>query len=123
MDLNGKRFAWQGVALLPFVEESRLIRALEDVYPNLTTSESEPAGTTVCVCVSARVCVCLCVCVHACSCVHAYVRAFVHVRKSMYMHMSHLNTVCVGRLSVVLLFQFILPRLCSILSPTLDINR
>ena len=43
VDLNGKRFAWQGVALLPFVEESRLIKALEDVYPDLSPSESESA--------------------------------------------------------------------------------
>ena len=50
VDLNGKRFAWQGVALLPFVEESRLIGALESVYPNLTSSESEPARASVCAC-------------------------------------------------------------------------
>ena len=50
VDLNGKRFAWQGVALLPFVEESRLIGALESVYPNLTSSESEPAWPSVCAC-------------------------------------------------------------------------
>lgn len=48
VDLNGKRFAWQGVALLPFVEESRLIGALGGVYPNLTSSESEPAWASVC---------------------------------------------------------------------------
>ena len=36
LDLNGKKFAWQGVALLPFVDEDRLHEALKPVYPNLT---------------------------------------------------------------------------------------
>ncbi|XP_072023594.1 5'-3' exoribonuclease 2-like [Amphiura filiformis] len=39
IDLNGKKFAWQGVALLPFVEEKRLLTTLAEVYPNLTPSE------------------------------------------------------------------------------------
>uniref|UniRef100_A0A0B7BM97 Xrn1 helical domain-containing protein n=1 Tax=Arion vulgaris TaxID=1028688 RepID=A0A0B7BM97_9EUPU len=39
IDLNGKKFAWQGVALLPFVEETRLRKTLESVYPDLTTLE------------------------------------------------------------------------------------
>jgi 5'-3' exoribonuclease 2 len=39
VDLNGKKFAWQGVALLPFVDERRLLETLEEVYPNLTTYE------------------------------------------------------------------------------------
>eukprot|EP00062_Callorhinchus_milii_P013210 gi/632961044/ref/XP_007896536.1/ PREDICTED: 5'-3' exoribonuclease 2 isoform X1 [Callorhinchus milii] len=40
LDLNGKKFAWQGVALLPFVDERRLRGALEKVYPDLTSDET-----------------------------------------------------------------------------------
>ncbi|XP_052767094.1 5'-3' exoribonuclease 2-like isoform X2 [Mya arenaria] len=39
IDLNGKKYAWQGVALLPFVDEIRLWKALESVYPDLTEAE------------------------------------------------------------------------------------
>ncbi|KAL3077114.1 hypothetical protein niasHS_013103 [Heterodera schachtii] len=39
IDLNGKKYAWQGVALLPFVEEKRLLDALDSVYATLTTDE------------------------------------------------------------------------------------
>merc|ERR1719188_1084151 len=39
IDLNGKKYAWQGVALLPFVDEVRLHRALQPVYPLLTAEE------------------------------------------------------------------------------------
>jgi len=39
IDLNGKKYAWQGVALLPFVDEERMIRALDGVYPDLTGQE------------------------------------------------------------------------------------
>ncbi len=41
MDLNGKKMAWQGVSLLPFVEEGRLLSTLEKVYPMLTPEEKE----------------------------------------------------------------------------------
>ena len=41
IDLNGKKFAWQGVALLPFVDESRLLESLADVYQLLNDSEKE----------------------------------------------------------------------------------
>ncbi|KAK3093485.1 hypothetical protein FSP39_016304 [Pinctada imbricata] len=41
IDLNGKKYAWQGVALLPFVDEKRLLAALENVYPDLTPGEQE----------------------------------------------------------------------------------
>lgn len=39
IDLNGKKFAWQGVALLPFVDERRLIKALQPFYELLTPEE------------------------------------------------------------------------------------
>lgn len=39
IDLNGKKFAWQGVALLPFVDERRLIRAVQPYYKHLTEDE------------------------------------------------------------------------------------
>uniref|UniRef100_A0A674C0H2 5'-3' exoribonuclease n=1 Tax=Salmo trutta TaxID=8032 RepID=A0A674C0H2_SALTR len=41
IDLNGKKYAWQGVALLPFVDERRLRAALAEVYPNLSPEETE----------------------------------------------------------------------------------
>lgn len=41
IDLNGKKFAWQGVALLPFVDERRLFKALTNYYSALTDAESE----------------------------------------------------------------------------------
>ncbi|KAL7301513.1 hypothetical protein TKK_0005948 [Trichogramma kaykai] len=41
IDLNGKKFAWQGVALLPFVEEQRLFKALEPYYDLLTEAEKK----------------------------------------------------------------------------------
>lgn len=40
IDLNGKRYAWQGVALLPFVDEKRLHRTLKNVYEDLTEDEN-----------------------------------------------------------------------------------
>ena len=45
IDLNGKKYAWQDVALLPFVDEDRLHGALSQVYPNLIVDEGEHAGS------------------------------------------------------------------------------
>jgi len=39
IDLNGKKYAWQGVALLPFVDEKRLLHTLQPVYNDLTADE------------------------------------------------------------------------------------
>lgn len=39
VDLNGKKYAWQGVALLPFVDEKRLLACLAKVYPDLSEEE------------------------------------------------------------------------------------
>ncbi len=39
IDLNGKKFAWQGVALLPFIDERRLLDAMARHYPNLSDDE------------------------------------------------------------------------------------
>ncbi|XP_028409004.1 5'-3' exoribonuclease 2-like [Dendronephthya gigantea] len=39
IDLNGKKYAWQGVALLPFVDEKRLLTSLAKVYPDLNEDE------------------------------------------------------------------------------------
>jgi 5'-3' exoribonuclease 2 len=39
VDLNGKKFAWQGVALLPFIDEKKLLDAMATKYPMLTDDE------------------------------------------------------------------------------------
>lgn len=41
VDLNGKRFAWQGVALLPFIDEKRLSSALTGLEAKMTESEKK----------------------------------------------------------------------------------
>jgi len=41
IDLNGKKAAWMGVALLPFIDEERMHTALASVYPDLSEDEKE----------------------------------------------------------------------------------
>lgn len=40
IDLNGNRFEWQGVAVLPFIDEHRLLEAVHKKYPELTPEET-----------------------------------------------------------------------------------
>lgn len=44
VDLNGKKFAWQGVALLPFIDEKKLLEAMHTKYPLLTEDEKRRNG-------------------------------------------------------------------------------
>lgn len=40
IDLNGKKFAWQGVAILPFIDEKRLLSAMATKYPLLSAEDA-----------------------------------------------------------------------------------
>ena len=44
VDLNGRKFAWQGVALLPFIDEERLLKAMAERYPSLPAEEAARNG-------------------------------------------------------------------------------
>jgi 5'-3' exoribonuclease 2 len=39
IDMNGKKMVWQGVALLPFIDENRLLEAMTPLYDQLTEDE------------------------------------------------------------------------------------
>lgn len=39
IDMNGKKMAWQGIALLPFIDEKKLLEAMATKYPLLTEDE------------------------------------------------------------------------------------
>lgn len=39
IDMNGKKMAWQGVALLPFIDEKRLLDAMSPRLSKLTDEE------------------------------------------------------------------------------------
>lgn len=44
VDLNGKKMAWQGVALLPFIEMDRLLAAVQKKYPLLSPVDTRRNG-------------------------------------------------------------------------------
>ncbi|KAK8920565.1 5'-3' exoribonuclease 2 [Metarhizium anisopliae] len=45
VDLNGKKMAWQGVALLPFIDMPRLLAAVQTRYPLLSSAEAARNAT------------------------------------------------------------------------------
>ncbi|KAJ2780466.1 5'-3' exoribonuclease 2, partial [Coemansia javaensis] len=40
LDLNGKKFLWQAVILLPFIDKERLLDAVQRVYPSLSPEDA-----------------------------------------------------------------------------------
>lgn len=41
IDMNGKKMLWQGVALLPFIDQQRLLAAMAEKYPELSDYEHQ----------------------------------------------------------------------------------
>jgi 5'-3' exoribonuclease 2 len=41
IDMNGKKMLWQGVALLPFIDENRLLEAMKSLYGELNDEEEK----------------------------------------------------------------------------------
>jgi 5'-3' exoribonuclease 2 len=39
IDMNGKKMSWQGIVLLPFIDEKRLLQIVREQYPKLTDYE------------------------------------------------------------------------------------
>ncbi len=39
IDMNGKKMSWQGIALLPFIDETRLLEVVREQYSKLTDAE------------------------------------------------------------------------------------
>ncbi len=40
-DLNGKQQDWEAVVLIPFMDEKKLLDAMQPIYPKLTPEEAE----------------------------------------------------------------------------------